>query len=506
MPSDPPKEPPSKPATPRKAPKAKPKIEPPTPPKTPSDPGKKQPEPKTPSNEPKDPKKPKPSPSDKEPPIPQPKNPPASVPEPKAPSPEPPAPKKSEPAQTPEPPKKKPSKPNTIPPPAYEPNKPTTEPPAPKKAEPTAPTPEKSKIPTDWKVNADPTAVIARVEEQTAKSEGMRKAITILPLEDHQLSELKINKLVSENSPKDTPATISLNGEEWVLGKSSRRVVLLNKNDSSISVIIPRSEPISAYVLKDYARKAKEYRASENRDDAGMKKFDIADNKEPVGFVELYDSTTDVTNSIAGLPEVLSRRYNLQMTPMSRIDGSRATDPLVALTDRIQTMYDAGIRNFYVNISAHGDTRGIDFGGRTLDPKKLVELTMQFPDCKFTGNATSCHGGGIGGAMANFEDHSKAEQGRVTMFTQTKSDVVNAGYVVDEGFSTAYNIALARYLMQGVDGNPGTKLNYGEAHTKADQEAKGILRFDAEVRSSAPGKKSKYTADTGNSRSTEGQV
>ena len=363
---------------------------------------------------------------------------------------------------------------------------------------------EKSKIPSNWKVNADPKEVRARVERQSAQVE---KPAQILPLSRTQFDQLKKNGLVSGNT-KNTPSiTVMLDGEEWTLGGRNARVLLQNKNDPTISVLIPNYYEANKNVLTGYAQKAKEYRASERKDDAGMKTFDVADSKEPVGFVELFDGTDKITNSIKGMPEMLSRRYNLQMTPGSRIDGSTVQSPIQALKNQIQKMHDAGIRNFYINISAHGGTDDIAFGEKgSLDPKDLVELTAQFGDSKFTNNTTSCYGGGIGEAMADFRDHSKAEKGRVTMFTQTKADIGNGAASVDQdGYSTAYNVALGRYLMQGVDGNPGQKLSYGEAHLKADQFAKGTSQYDAEVRSSSPGKNSNYTADTG-SGTVEGQV
>jgi hypothetical protein len=259
--------------------------------------------------------------------------------------------------------------------------------------------------------------------------------------------------------------------------------------------MISNAVTLSKESLSKYAKWAKEYKKSQTRDDVGMKDVELAGDElmASIEIVDLADALIlGISKDFQKFDHVLASRYNV-IKPKTRIDGS-ITDPKIALHKTVAASYKAGVRNFYISIMAHGSSGAMSFGSNELKPADITSIMKEFPKARFTLNAISCFGGGMAEEMARFRDVSDAAKNRILAITQTKGDVVNYAHTSEEDYITKYNAALAVNLMKGVDGRPGERVTYGQAHLLADTFAKAANFTDAEVYGSNPGANSSRTA------------
>lgn len=272
--------------------------------------------------------------------------------------------------------------------------------------------------------------------------------------------------------------------------------------------MLPMDVRLSSNELRTFAVQAEQNQKNQERDLAKMGEgFEIADSKKPMAYLELFDGSDPGIvadhNGHAGFPDMLSQRYKVLTSPDGYIDASKA-NPIQALRSLLTALVKSGVKQFYIMSLGHGSEGSFGFGNNRISPEAFKTIFAEFSDCKFTFNTLSCYGGGLANAMKTFRDESDAKSGRVTVFTQTKPDVPNLGTQVKRNSSsTRYIAALTKYLLQGCGGRPGQKLSYGEAHLLADKEAKREGFCDAEVYSSRPGDRSRYTADTNKPRTDE---
>jgi len=260
--------------------------------------------------------------------------------------------------------------------------------------------------------------------------------------------------------------------------------------------MLPKNASLTRESLVKWSKKAIEYRRSEVLDEAGMSRgFEIA-GKEPLAFIEVADLSNKLSQKTAedfsGFPMVMAKRYNVFMAPGSRIDVSKENDPMSRLRAQVDLYYQKGVRNFYFSVLLHGTKDAIVMGNKKIPPSAFSEMFREYSDCRFTMNAVSCYGGGLADEMEQFVDYPGAQEGRVSVFMQTKEDVINYAAVTGDDYSTLYNAALSVYLMQGIDNRSGKKLTYGEAHLLADRYAKIHGFNDAEVFCSRPDRKSAF--------------
>ncbi len=359
-------------------------------------------------------------------------------------------------------------------------------------------TPDKKKLDT-W----------LKKQKQAANSgTGMRGLDTSIDARSSDISVVS-NKIgsIAEVKVKGANGVI----ESWLIGKKVGRIGMHKKNNPLVSVLVPKGTKMTADNIKKYTSNAEKNYASEVADEAKMGEgFEISDGG-PIGYISLADKSDPLTNqdyatTSDNMAMVLGSRYDMRVAPGSDIDGSK-TNPVTALRATIQQQYKEGIRNFYINVFAHGSEGATWFGKNRVEPGQLSQMfKSEFPDCKITLNTLACYGGGIGDEMKEFVDNKDAKNQRVTAFSQTKGDVVNFGAGLGGDYSTRYNAKLAVALTQGIDGRPGKKLTYGEAHLQADRLAKFGQMTDAEVHSSQPGAKSTHTADLNDMGQFEGMA
>ncbi len=360
------------------------------------------------------------------------------------------------------------------------------------------------KLPLEWKVRPDEEQLEKwlKLQENARMDTG---ALEGLQVEAEGFRQLGVGKPGDSKEHRLT-GKVAIGGESWDFGFERKRgsfYVLRKSDDPEISIMLPASarrgltrENLSDS-LKGWAERAVKYRESELRDEAGMSRgFEITDG-EPLAYIELADLSDETTNRISqdhyGFPQMLAKRYNTYMPPEGKIDGSKG-DTIGKLRQCVKMIYEKGIKTYYLHVVAHGTEKEILFGEHRVPPAQLTSLFEEFPDCRFTVNVISCFGGGLAKEMQQFKDHQDAKEGRVTVFTQTKGDVLNYAANTGEDYSTLYNAALVHYLMQGIDGRPGKRLTYGQAHLRADYEAKQGGFTDAEVHKSRPNEGSLRTA------------
>lgn len=390
--------------------------------------------------------------------------------------------------------------------PNEEPVPPTVEVPPPGRTPPTVDTPppnprvEPEVVPPNDKVFADWLAV----------NESLLGPRSMLILSKKNHAALVASGALPKSATYDAtqPTLLSLNGSRWKLGEIPLlqrpgkpavppRIILEKEGDPLVFSGLDDGTPLSLPTLTAAATRAVQNRASEEADAAGIKDFDVAGENEKIGLIELHDSTDPLIKKehawTIGHTLMMLKRY--KVAAADSIDY--ATSSPGALTNAVLARYKAGIRNFHINVLAHGNVGGASFGGKVIAPSQFRDIFVTFPDAKFTLNVTSCYGAGLAPMMRQYVDLASAAPSRVTVFTQSKEDVVNTSTNISDNLSiSVYDAAMSKYLMQGVDGRQGKRLTYGEAHLLADRDAKLARRNDAEVHTSSPGAPSRRTAGT----------
>ena len=158
--------------------------------------------------------------------------------------------------------------------------------------------------------------------------------------------------------------------------------------------------------------------------------------------------------------------------------------PKEALRGRVREAYDAGTRQFFVDIYAHGTEEKLLFGS-DIEAADLTAIVREFPDAKFYFSTIGCYGGGLReGFLQEIERTPELKQ-RMALFLQTKPDVPNAiqGRVLEKaggevkkvapGELTLYQMALLKALYEGK--------TFGEAIMDADKESKLKMYLDPET-------------------------
>ncbi len=359
-----------------------------------------------------------------------------------------------------------------------------------------------SRIPESWRVHVDRPA-LDRWLTTLQKHPGAKPLVLPRSLQER----LKMFKVPFEE--KGAMVSVMLDGYEWQLGIAygglfeSIWYVMQAAINPQIRMQISGQEIVKSRhpltLLRSCAQKAVLRYESEQKDAAGMKHFEIA-GKEPLGYVEVADLSNDLmretVNGTKMFPQALALRYNVLVPEGGAVTDLSISglDPERTLHARIQKLYDMGVRNFYVNIQAHGTPMGFGFGGNRLTPSQVTSLFTTFSDCRFTVNTIACYGGGMNETFARYADFSSAQRGRVTVITQTKGDTVNRSiYYSGNDRASIYQAALARALVRG--DSAGRRLTFGEAHLLADQEARERGYTDAGAFRSNPGAFPDQTAE-----------
>lgn len=238
--------------------------------------------------------------------------------------------------------------------------------------------------------------------------------------------------------------------------------------------------------ILEKCRMAKLGRENECKDPATIHAFDLPKDR-PIAYVGLIDANhrddpviASMVDDTKYLPELLvACGYKIAAVPAARYIPVM-DDPASILEKHIREQKKKGIRDFYLNLTGHGNLWGVHFS-EVLTSEKLSALFEAHQDCTFTVNTVACHGGGYGLLMKDWKDPAGVE-GRVTMFLQVKSHGLNQeGRLkgvegvngAPKAHSTYYHVFLVKELLEGK--------SYGTAHLRADRAAKRIIPCDAEA-------------------------
>jgi hypothetical protein len=272
-------------------------------------------------------------------------------------------------------------------------------------------------------------------------------------------------------------------------------------------------KPNWSETIRKGAALARAERENEDRDEAGVRDFDLPRDQE-IAFLAFHQqNVTDpafrgVREHFTGLATILNARgYRIALPSGRRFDelgrvvndaGTPSMvhtvidrDPAAIIREQLQGVRKRGIRNVYMELACHGGEDGgfmfMKTGGgyETLSYKQLMEIfrSPDFQDMHFTVSTGACYGG-FGTEAESFQktllDAAGATEGRVTIITQAKPYIYNVG----GGFQDA----LRYYLAAG--------LNFGQAVRAADRFHRHSSggTFNPEIRRSSPTRPT-YTAE-----------
>lgn len=258
-------------------------------------------------------------------------------------------------------------------------------------------------------------------------------------------------------------------------------VVFRNTNNRSMMVALTKRELLEALEqsrLPDLVERARKNYREEN-DEENVKvieSFDLPRN-EPVAYVRLFPRTFDNQTIDKGLLTAnlmsiaMQRQYpNLRSLPILFSDTPKKD---LIETIRNQRQQASPPRHFFIDVYSHGSRESLDFE-QQLTAADIADIVRQFPECHFTMNTVACFGGGLNEGIQKEIKTDPALRRRLTVFLQTRGNVVNLASFRGE-MASDYNVYLIQALL---DPNVRT---YGMAARRADVEVKRYMPTDAEA-------------------------
>jgi hypothetical protein len=262
--------------------------------------------------------------------------------------------------------------------------------------------------------------------------------------------------------------------------------------------------------LKDLMTRANADGDCERKDFARTR--EICLSSQPTGYIALVDTNAKDPFTAATCSD--ARHFPQLMNSLKDMDGNCLhnfvsrdgsdyidvkSDPEKLINRYVKEFYDLGVRDFFINLSGHGNAVGIYFSSQSkekeyLNAPQLQKLFTNYPDCNICVNACGCSGGGIAYEMSNYIDPAGIK-GRIKIVLQSKIDgdsqegriqLNKDNQLMPPSHSTYFQVFQAYYLSKG--------LNFGEACYRADGQAKRLGTSDAEVWiSGGPGERMQCT-------------
>ncbi len=334
-----------------------------------------------------------------------------------------------------------------------------------------------------------------------ARSEAVDRSLTPPGFEEHAekilelltVASAKVKRVKRKGGPDDF--LIKHDNEVWkfdlfgqlTLDESESLVVVRSKKDPARMAVMPLKRIIDFLEKDNFAGVVSiidsNYEGETKYADL-LAGFDLP----KTGNIEHIRLTLDkfdpvITPTFFG-STVFAERLR-QFYPNLQVGSPILTSkPKEMLRQRVRKAYDAGTRQFFVDLYAHGTEEKLLFGSG-LEAADLTAIVKEFPDAKFYFSTIGCYGGGLReGFLQEMEREPELKQ-RMALFLQTKPDVPNAiqGRVLEKaggevkkvapGELTLYQMALLKALSEGK--------TFGGAIIDADKESKVRMYLDPET-------------------------
>lgn len=243
--------------------------------------------------------------------------------------------------------------------------------------------------------------------------------------------------------------------------------------------------------IEDYIRNIRAERTQEAAGRELLRGYDIPHGKDKMLYQmflpEIYDPIVAATlTSLVGMRVLLETKFDATV-PEFQFLGHEASGALVQF---VQDAKRKGYETVQLDISQHGSEEGFtNFGVPELDnehltnPYDLLGDLGNIKDVDINVSTIACHGAGL---VPAYEDHGKHQPdhlANISIFTQTKPDVINLVATLDREdsefsrrnesiSSTYYLLAMLEALGQG--------MTYGEAVDYADQTSQEMSNLNPE--------------------------
>lgn len=218
------------------------------------------------------------------------------------------------------------------------------------------------------------------------------------------------------------------NGEEWYVAEgvwmadqygpqgptlSNRQVSIWKKGQEDLvhdAFSFSEFQARPQTTIKKYIAEAEKNYKDQEEKKSLVHNTDFKEAKEgkaKIGYISLFPLEYEkdpvlknMEDDSKNLPELMrTKGYNfIDSEPVA------TSTPKETLTSKIQEQYDQGVRNFYLDLHAHGISaghshlEGMHFGhgnsdADVLNGKELADLVSSFSDAHFIINSVACHGG-----------------------------------------------------------------------------------------------------------------
>ena len=282
--------------------------------------------------------------------------------------------------------------------------------------------------------------------------------------ETHQKLELKESYQIKK---KNDSINLTFNNEHG----EETKIIIQIANTGRIKVICWKEnillqqdfliDKIEQGKIEDIVKEIKEKEDNNKAKEQIIKKFDLPKD-EPIQYTRIFQNN-DVMGVVPwtllfseALEQELQKKYKINAT-----DPKITGNPETIIKSTIKDNYPAQ-KNFFFDLYAHGKPTHLSFE-KPLTIDVFIQLSKEYPDCKFFISTIGCYGWGF---MESIKNQKQLKN--LYVFTQTKTYLPNT----PEGWSTPYYGILLKALQEGK--------TYGEAVFEADKIANELNYSDAE--------------------------
>ncbi|MCX6823649.1 MAG: hypothetical protein NT085_00780 [candidate division SR1 bacterium] len=194
-----------------------------------------------------------------------------------------------------------------------------------------------------------------------------------------------------------------------------------------------------------------------------LKNFDLPKD-EPIQYTRIFQNNDGMglVGGILGFSEAIAQELEKNYPKIKTSNPEITGDPETVMRSTIKNNYPAQ-KNFFFDLYSHGTPTHLAFE-KPLTADIIIQLSKEYPDCKFYISTIGCYGGGLIDLTKESKDLKN-----LYIFTQTKNYLPNT----PSRGTTIYSITLLKGLQEGN--------TYGEAVYEADKIVNELNYSDAET-------------------------